>query len=83
MTLNTAYLTQVSQDDHVGESIALLTSAVEVLKDMVLLANPNRDKNLDRMANNKDFDTLCRSLAQLQLVASSVEVRMIANVEVK
>lgn len=68
--------------DPIGQAIADFASAAERLKDLVVIDNPKRPQNLDRMANDADFDAVCHAMSQGQLVASQIEVRMIANAEV-
>lgn len=68
--------------DEIGQAIADFAASAERLKDLVVIENPKRPQNLDRMANHADFDAVCHAMTQGQVVASQIEVRMIANAEV-
>jgi hypothetical protein len=75
-TMNMHIATVEVETDPVGQAIAALTSSAGALKEMALVPEYR-----ERMANENDFEIVRHALLQVQLVASLIEVRMIANAE--
>ena len=64
-------------EDQVGQAIAALTSAADTLKNLALVP-----EHRERMANQTDFEVVRHAMTQTQLVATLIEVRMMANAEI-